>query len=212
MMKNIEELPDGFIDEKTLESDRLWLRPCKYEDDSIVPDNRIAGNIEEHRRLGFGSMAVILKSDGAKIGHVGFQIKLTERSVIDAANRPFANYDAWGSWTRMPIADLQSRNGATCQMQFNTPDVDIYWFFDEAYWGRGYATEASNRLIRYGFEKLRLRRITAANIEVSNDRSVKLANRVGMTLLPVPYEPSQVVGVIYNPRLEQSEEPTWAAL
>lgn len=47
------------------------------------------------------------------------------------------------------------------------------------HWGNGYATEAASELIRYGFEKLGLRRITTSII-VGNDASVRVAEKLGM--------------------------------
>ena len=144
-------------------------------------------------------MVVLLRSSGEVIGQVGFQIKILEHAVIDKPCRPEDNFDAFGDWCGEAIPDLQQRNESDQNKCFNTPEVDIYWFFDEKHWGRGYATEAAKCMIEYGFQRLRLKRIMAANIEVENVRSVNLARRIGMDVHHVPYAPSRVTGIIANP-------------
>jgi len=48
-----------------------------------------------------------------------------------------------------------------------------------AHWGRGYAAEAAQLLVRFGFERLGLTRIQAA-CAVENERSVRTLERIGM--------------------------------
>jgi RimJ/RimL family protein N-acetyltransferase len=60
------------------------------------------------------------------------------------------------------------------------PDVEIGWHLARRCWGRGYATEAGNALIRYGLHELGLERLIAL-IEPPNARSVAVAQRIGMT-------------------------------
>jgi RimJ/RimL family protein N-acetyltransferase len=54
-----------------------------------------------------------------------------------------------------------------------------YWI-GVPYWGKGYATEASIELIRYGFETLGLNRIHAAHF-AKNPASGRVLEKVGMT-------------------------------
>ena len=51
------------------------------------------------------------------------------------------------------------------------------WFHPDA-WGNGYATEASAHLVEYGFENLRLHRISAT-VMAPNEASVRLCERLG---------------------------------
>lgn len=50
-----------------------------------------------------------------------------------------------------------------CGISFldGTPEAEIGYILARAYWGRGYATEAANASLRYGFEQLGLERIVA---------------------------------------------------
>lgn len=48
-------------------------------------------------------------------------------------------------------------------------------------WGRGYATEAAREIVRFGFEELALRRITAWTV-ADNVASTRVLEKVGMSL------------------------------
>ncbi len=118
---------------ETLETERLVLRPLRLDDRDIpyLPDHRVAGNVEDERRLGIGCMVVLLRASDEVIGQIGFQIKILEHAVIDKACRPESDFDAFGDWCGEAIPDLQQRNASDQSCCFNTPEVDIYWFFDE---------------------------------------------------------------------------------
>jgi RimJ/RimL family protein N-acetyltransferase len=57
--------------------------------------------------------------------------------------------------------------------------VELGWVLDPAYTGRGYATEAVRELLRYSFEELGVRRVTA-NCFLANHTSWRLMEHVGM--------------------------------
>ena len=56
---------------------------------------------------------------------------------------------------------------------------EIGWIYNRAHWGRGYAYEASNALIGYGFQELNLHKITAETIDPV--KSVGLMKKLGMS-------------------------------
>lgn len=56
---------------------------------------------------------------------------------------------------------------------------ELGYIFNKRYWGEGYATEASKRIVRYGFEELGAHRIIA-NCNQLNERSFRLMERLGM--------------------------------
>ncbi|PZF74364.1 GNAT family N-acetyltransferase [Taibaiella soli] len=58
---------------------------------------------------------------------------------------------------------------------------EIWYKFLPAHWGSGYATEAAKKLIRFGFEDLKLHRIEAG-CAVENIGSVRVLEKAGMTL------------------------------
>lgn len=57
---------------------------------------------------------------------------------------------------------------------------ELGWVFDPAYWGRGYATEATRILLRFGFDDLGLHRI-AATCHPDNVASARVLEKAGMT-------------------------------
>ena len=57
--------------------------------------------------------------------------------------------------------------------------AELGWVLDPAHTGSGYATEAVRELLRYCFEDLGVRRVTASCF-LDNDASWRLMERVGM--------------------------------
>jgi RimJ/RimL family protein N-acetyltransferase len=60
-----------------------------------------------------------------------------------------------------------------------TPCVEIGWRLAYEHWGRGYATEAARRVVRYAFEKLQLPEIVSFTA-AWNLRSQQVMQRIGM--------------------------------
>lgn len=67
--------------------------------------------------------------------------------------------------------------GLRIEEQFQHAELG-YWL-GVAYWGKGYATEASRELIRYGFEDLKLHRIFASHFK-HNPASGNILRKLGM--------------------------------
>ena len=61
-----------------------------------------------------------------------------------------------------------------------TPCVEVGWRFAVAHWGKGYATEAANAALRFGFESLRLDEIVAYTVP-QNRRSRRVMEKLGMS-------------------------------
>jgi RimJ/RimL family protein N-acetyltransferase len=57
---------------------------------------------------------------------------------------------------------------------------ELGWVFDPVYWGRGYATEATRILVRFGFDDLGLHRISAT-CHPDNAASARVLEKAGMT-------------------------------
>lgn len=86
---------------------------------------------------------------------------------------------------------------------FATPEVELYYKLDRAFWGHGYATEACRALVNFAFEQMRLARLVTVT-QPENQRSIRLLCRLGMTIAPAPDKWKQeVIGVLLNPRLSQ---------
>lgn len=61
-----------------------------------------------------------------------------------------------------------------------TPCVEIGWRLAPAHWGNGYATEAANASLAFGFERLGLAEIVSFTVP-ANVRSRRVMDRIGMT-------------------------------
>lgn len=59
------------------------------------------------------------------------------------------------------------------------PAVEVGWRLARAFWGLGYATEAGNESLRYGFEVLELPEIVSFTAKLNN-RSRAVMERLGM--------------------------------
>nr|WP_026022978.1 GNAT family N-acetyltransferase [Paenisporosarcina sp. TG20] len=58
-------------------------------------------------------------------------------------------------------------------------DVDLGFAFLSKYWGKGYAYEATNAILKYGAEELGYRRVVAFT-SLTNDKSANLLLKLGM--------------------------------
>ena len=68
-----------------------------------------------------------------------------------------------------------------------TREVEVGWHLARSHWGRGYATEAALRLLDHGFAALGLD-VIVADIALQNERSISVAERLGMTRRPEPID------------------------
>ena len=68
--------------------------------------------------------------------------------------------------------------GVALMLQNN--EGEIGWILNKTMWGKGYATEAALGLIRYGFETLGVKKITAT-CDADNIASYKVMLKCGMT-------------------------------
>jgi RimJ/RimL family protein N-acetyltransferase len=64
-----------------------------------------------------------------------------------------------------------------------TPCVEIGWKLDAAYWGRGFATEGAQEIVRHAFEDLGLAAIVSFTVP-ANLRSRRVMQKLGMTYDP----------------------------
>lgn len=72
------------------------------------------------------------------------------------------------------------------------PAVEVGWRFGREHWGRGYATEAGARWVRYGFEEMGLDEIVSI-YEPENERSGAVMERLGFTFERETVHPVQGV-------------------
>jgi hypothetical protein len=78
-----------------------------------------------------------------------------------------------------PAAGQQVQPPNDRQGAYHRQRCEYYWI-GKPYWGLGYATEAAEEVVRYGFEDLALHRIQAKHFG-SNPASGKVMRKVGMS-------------------------------
>ncbi|NNL38321.1 MAG: GNAT family N-acetyltransferase [Flavobacteriaceae bacterium] len=76
-------------------------------------------------------------------------------------------------------------------------EVDLGYRFLPEYWGSGLATEASNAILNYAFDVLKLDKIVAIAMK-ENKASIRVMEKVGMEFDKLaPYEPGSENAVWY---------------
>ena len=73
--------------------------------------------------------------------------------------------------------------------------VDLGYRFMKKHWGKGYASEASQVCLQYGFETIKLKRITAEAMP-ENTASLKILQKMGMTFRGLNTDPNEPPGFI----------------
>jgi RimJ/RimL family protein N-acetyltransferase len=125
---------------------------------------------------GFGYRALQRKQDGALLGLMGFQ------------NHGEESMD----WLLMPDGSR------TVGHIPGLIDAELTYALGRPYWGQGYATEAGEAMIGYGFAELGIDRIINA-ISHENRRSRELMRRLGFVFLDNG-NPDDVIGLRESPR------------
>jgi ribosomal-protein-alanine N-acetyltransferase len=92
------------------------------------------------------------------------------------------HWDRWGfgPWTVLADGTPIGYAGLRHADAGGRPEVELLWFLDADYWGRGYATEIAREAIRVAFEILELDVVVAQTTEV-NRASRAVIEKLGMT-------------------------------
>jgi RimJ/RimL family protein N-acetyltransferase len=153
--------------ERPLHTESLTLRPATADDAEATWKYRQLGSVNEwltgcpadldgYRKL-FSEPARLATTVIVTLGH-----DATAPIIGDFMLR---REDAWA---QLDVAD-----------QAHDTQAELGWVLDPAYTGHGYATEAVRELLRYCFQDLGVRRVTA-NCFLENATSWRLMERVGM--------------------------------
>jgi RimJ/RimL family protein N-acetyltransferase len=127
-----------------------------------------------HNDLGqhFGRPAIVIKENARRIGHCVFMPRLCT------------------------AAELSAAIVTTPTPQHSSIEAEIGWAISDKYRNRGFATEAAQALIAYGFAELGLARIVAFT-EKDNSASLRVMQKIGMRVGQSPGT-DVMVGVIAN--------------
>jgi RimJ/RimL family protein N-acetyltransferase len=152
----------------SLETERLLLRPWRPAEDLDA--------------------LTALNADPAVMRWVTPNRPLTGTESAELLDRVIRHWDqhGFGLWALVP---REGEGAAGCVgfaglavpsfLPAVLPAVEVGWRLHPDWWGRGLATEAARASIDYGFERLGLRTIVSI-IDARNDRSLRVAERLGM--------------------------------
>ena len=128
-----------------------------------------------------------LNADPVVMEHFARPLDRSESDAFVARIRAHFAREGFGFWAVeapgvAPLVGLVGLARPTFEAPF-TPCVEVGWRLAREHWGRGYATEAAQASIRFGFERLGLDEIVSFTVP-HNVRSRAVMERIGMTRSP----------------------------
>ena len=116
-------------------------------------------------------------------GGIATPRELVEQQILQRFLSYYERYDGFGVW-----AAIEKSSGAFIGWFSFRPhdesrpdEAEVGYRLRRSAWGRGYATEGAQALIRKGFTELGVQRVTANTYE-HNSASRRVMEKVGMTL------------------------------
>ncbi len=145
-----------------IKTERLILRQWKLTDcDELIKMNQDAKVMKYFLSIMSGKQSLeFYERVQQHFKEHGFGLYVVE----DKTNHQFMGY------TGFMIANFESSF---------TPCVEIGWRFNAQYWGKGFATEAANACLQYGYDTLGLKTIYSFT-SVHNKKSEAVMQRIGM--------------------------------
>ncbi|MBD1822301.1 GNAT family N-acetyltransferase [Cyanobacteria bacterium FACHB-DQ100] len=143
-----------------LETERLWLRQFRREDLDRMAE--IFGDPVVMRFIASGTKT---------------------RSQLEAEFPMILqryNCSEFGMWAVVEKASQTLLGRCGLIYLDGTPEIELGYALDKAYWNRGIATEASIACLRFGFEQVGLERVVAIS-QPENLASQRVMQKVGMT-------------------------------
>jgi RimJ/RimL family protein N-acetyltransferase len=154
-----EAVPGGVV---RIITERLVLRAFTQED--VEPMHRILG--------GPGVLRYFPKSDPPS------RDRVREMILGQHSHWRKRGYGLWAVQARS-TGDLMGRSGL--QYLPETDEVEVDFILGGAHWGQGFATEAGQASLRYGFEEISLESVVGI-VHPENAASRHVLEKLGMTL------------------------------
>jgi ribosomal-protein-alanine N-acetyltransferase len=125
-----------------------------------------------------------LNADAEVMRYFPYKLTCEQSEALATAIRRDIDKQGWGLWAVEVIGGpsfvgFVGLNEPSFDAHF-TPAVEVGWRLAREHWGHGYATEAAQAAIDFGFGELELSQIVAM-IGLHNRRSQRVAERLGMT-------------------------------
>lgn len=89
------------------------------------------------------------------------------------------HFHGFGPWAIRCRQSGRFMGAITLAQPGHHPDPEISWVLDPDYWGRGYATEAAQKVLRHAFVHFRLPALVST-CSVTNRRSQRVIQKLGM--------------------------------
>lgn len=104
------------------------------------------------------------------------------QEVLQKAILPQYALYGYGRWAVHTKPGLEFIGWCGLKMRPELNEIDLGYRFMKNSWGRGYATEAAAATLRFGFEKLGIKRIVGRALP-GNRASLNVLEKCGMTFL-----------------------------
>lgn len=86
----------------------------------------------------------------------------------------------YGQWAVVEKATGDVIGRAGLWFPEGNPGLEVGWVIRQSHWGRGYATEAAQASVRYGFDVVGAKHLISI-IHPDNGRSIRVAEKTGLT-------------------------------
>lgn len=150
-------------DSMIIECERLILKEISFEDVEFIHELYTYPEVDEYNTLG-----IPINREAT--------IKIIEPFIKDQKTKPRKSYhwkiqlketnDFIGLCGLIPSNDLYKLG-------------ELYYKLIPSSWGKGYATELSKNIVKFGFDTLRLHKIEA-DVATENIGSIKVLEKIGM--------------------------------
>jgi RimJ/RimL family protein N-acetyltransferase len=121
-----------------------------------------------------------LDSDPEVMKYIG---KLRNREEAKKAAKNIEKYNRkhskYGLWAAVEKSSNKFVGWICLKHLGDTEEIEVGYRLLKKFWGKGYATEGSKALVKYGFEILELPKITAI-VEPNNNASVNVIKKLGL--------------------------------
>ena len=106
---------------------------------------------------------------------------LQRQRVVTVLNNMINHWDihGFGRWAVICMADNKFIGQCGLEYLSEINEIEVLYLLDRSYWNKGYATEAANASLSYGFEKKNLIRIIALAVP-DNVASIRVMEKLGM--------------------------------
>jgi RimJ/RimL family protein N-acetyltransferase len=149
-----------------IETPRLWLRRWTYADRDAFR---------------------LMTADAQTMKFLPDNTPLSDQQADEALAKTIQRYEVgFGDWAieNRANGEIMGESGLTMLPRHTIPladdEVEIGWMLGSPFWGHGFALEAASAVKDYAFSAARLGRLVAL-VDPRNERSIKLALKLGMT-------------------------------